>query len=475
MTEIPANPPVHDERRVLPSSNRTQDEARSHLFPHFTRASTWYDSEIPIITRGNGAYVFDDHGRRYLDGLSGLFCVNMGHGRRDIAAAVARQMDELSYWTNWSGAHPRSIELATLIASLAPSRLNTVFFVNSGSEAIESAIKFARQYHVARGEPERVKFIAREWAYHGTTMGALALTGIERYQAPFGPLMPGVRHIPTTLNDVGALGSPASSFPSLKALEEILDSEGPETIAAIVLEPVQNSGGAIVPPEGYWQEVRSICDRHGILLIADEVICAFGRLGEWFGSTAVGAVPDLITFAKGVTSGYAPLGGVLIDDRLARELMDSERAGIFSHGSTWGGHPVATAAALANLEAMRDESVLDNVRRMAPRLQTGLDAIAKEHPTVEAWRGTGYLYAVAFCADRDSGSPLSDEQSREIIQSVTPEAMHRAGLLTRADDRGGTMLVLAPPLISDAYVCDRLLDGADAVASAVDRFVKSES
>jgi adenosylmethionine-8-amino-7-oxononanoate aminotransferase len=448
-------------------------QAQAHLFPHFTRGQVWQDSELPVIVRGEGCHLYDDRGRRFLDGLAGLFCVNIGHGRSDIPAAASKQMESLAYWTNWSAAHPASAEAATIIADLAPGDLDVVFFVNSGSEAVESAVKFARQYHRSQGQPERTKIIARDMAYHGTTLGALAVTGIPKYKEPFGPLMPGVRHVPHTLGEVTPDDGTAADLPSLQGLVAAIEEEGPETVAAVFAEPVQNSRGALVPPQGYWQELRAICDRYGILLVADEVICAYGRLGEWFGSAKYGVVPDLLTFAKGATSGYAPLGGVLIRRDLAAGLMESPQAGMFTHGATWGGHPVSTAVAAANLNALREENVLGNVRTLEPYFQAGLDRLVQAHPTLAEWRGTGFFYALELTGDRTSGRPLTDQQSVELVRDVMPRAMRDVGLITRPDDRGATMLMLSPPLVADQPVLDELLTHVDAVLSAVDAHVRA--
>lgn len=455
------------------TSTDIRANAQKHLFPHFTRGPVWRDADLPVIVRGEGSYLYDDKGRRFLDGLAGLFCVNMGHGRSDIAAAATKQMAQLAYWSNWSAAHPASVEAATLIAGLAPGDLETVFFVNSGSEAVESAIKFARQYHVSQGQPQRTKIISRDMSYHGTTLGALAVTGIPKFKAPFGPLMPGVRHVPHTLGESVPEGGTAADLPSVKALVAAIEEEGPETIAALFVEPVQNSRGALVPPEGYYPELRSICDRYGILMVSDEVICAYGRLGEWFGSAKYGVTPDLLTFAKGATSGYAPLGGVLIREDLANGLLESPLAGVFTHGSTWGGHPVSTAVAVANITAMRDEDVLGNVRRLEPHFQAGLDQIRDAHPTVKEWRGTGFFYALEFMADRNAGRELTEQQGIELVREVMPRAMRDANLITRPDDRGATMLMLSPPLVADREVLDELLAGVDAVVSAVDAHVNA--
>lgn len=431
----------------------------------------WAQGTMPVITRGEGCFVYDEEGNRFLDGLAGLFCVNMGHGRQDIVDAAVRQMGNLSYWTNWSAAHPAAAEAAALIAGLAPEGMDRVFFVNSGSEAVESAIKLARQFHVSQGEPERTKIIARDMAYHGTTLGALAVTGIPKYKAAFGPLMPGVRHFPNTLGEVVPDGQSAADLPSLRALVDIIEEEGPGSVAAVFVEPVQNSRGALVPPDGYWAELRRICDRFGILLVADEVICAFGRLGHWFGSVAYGATPDLITFAKGSTSGYAPLGGVIVRESIASEVLSSPLAGSFTHGSTWGGHPVATAVAVANISAMGDEDVLGNVASLESCFQEGLSRIVGEHQSLLEWRGTGFFYALEFLRERDSGTALAENDAEALVREVIPKAMRRVNLITRPDDRGATMLMLAPPLVSDRAVIEDLLERVDAVVSDVDAYL----
>lgn len=436
--------------------------ARDHLLLHFTRAGAWRSEALPVIVRGEGCYVYDDAGRRFLDGLSGLFCVNIGHGRSDIAAAAAKQMEVLAYATNWSAAHPSAIEAAELIASLAPGDLDYVFFVNSGSEAVESAIKFCRQYQRSRGFPARTKVIGREWAYHGTTLGALSLTGIPHYREPFTPLLEGFLHVPNTLGAEVPPGGHARDLPCLRAIEALIEREGPETVAAIFAEPVQNGRGALVPPAGYWQALRAICDRNGILLVADEVINSFGRLGSWFGVEREGVVPDLVTFAKGATSGYAPLGGFICRRPLVEQLLESPDSS-FLHGATWGGHPVATTTAVSNITALRSEKILDNVNEHAGYFRRELEALVRTHTILKEIRGTGYFYALELTADRDSGEELAAEQSRLLLQQVLPAAMRKVGLLTRPDDRGATMLMLAPPLIADRAVLDELVGQVDAV------------
>ena len=427
----------------------------SHLILHFTKGEAWRDARVPIYERGDGCYLWDTDGRRYLDGLAGLFVVQIGHGRRDIAEAMGEQAAELAYTPSWSATHPSAIEAASLIADLAPGDLDAVFFVSSGSEAVESAIKFARQYHAARGTPERTGVISRINAYHGTTMGALSATGLAGIREPFQPLLPGFTHVPNTLGHTDGVAA-------ARLVEEEILRRGPETVGLVIAEPVQNGGGALVPPEGYWPELRRICDQYDVLLAADEVINSFGRLGTWFGADHVGVVPDLLTFAKGATSGYAPIGGLLVRRPVLDTLMDSS-IGTFTHGATWGGHPVAMAATITNLTAMRDEKVIENCAEHQDWFRERLDDLAAAHDVVEEVRGTGYFYAIALAASRDEGIPLTDEQTADMVGSVLPELITEAGLLIRADDRGGPKLMLSPPLIAGPGELEELVEGVSRV------------
>lgn len=444
-------------------------QAQRHLGQHFTRRDVWQSDQLPVFVRSEGCHLHDDRGNRYLDGLAGLFCVNMGHSRSDIVSAAAKQMEQLPYHTNWGAAHPPSVEAARLIAELAPGDLGVTWFVNSGSEAVETALKFARQYHRSQGQPERTKIISRHMSYHGVTMGALSVTGLPKMREPFTPLLPGVRHVPHTLGVTGDQGD-ASELECVRAVERAIVEEGPETVAAVFAEPVQNGRGALVPPDGYWQELRRICDRHGVLLVADEVICSFGRLGHFFGSGHFGVVPDMVTFAKGSTSGYAPLGGMIARETLVERLFSSPQGGTFTHGATWGGHPVSTAVAVANITAMRDEGVPEHVRTLGPELRAGLDEIKDRHRVVSDVRGMGFFYAVEFTRDRETGSALTDEESKRILQEVLPAAFRKTGVLLRPDDRGATMLMISPPLVADREVLGELLAG---VATMVDDVEKS--
>ena len=450
--------------------------AHRHLLPHFTRGDAWRRDDLVVIDRGEGCYVWDTEGVEYLDGLAGLFCTNLGHGRSDLTAAAAKQMDRLAFYPNWSFAHPASIEAASFVADVAPGDLDRVFFVNSGSEAVESAMKFARCYHLANSEDTRHKVIARRWAYHGTTLGALSATGIPSLRDPFEPMLGGcVRHVDSTLGCTGEPGAPARELACVAAVEEAILAEGPETVAMVIAEPVQNGRGALVPPEGYWPELRRICDTYGVLLCADEVINSFGRLGHWFGSERFGAEPDMITFAKGVTSAYQPLGGMVVRGALVDRVWDSPVA-MFVHGSTFGGHPVATAVAVANMAAMRDEEVFANVLRNEDRLTGGLRALMAAHPCVKDVRGTGYFHYVELMRDRAAGTDLSEPEFEQLLPGgVLERFVREARLLVRPDSRGAAMLAIAPPLVADAAVIDDLLDRVDQVLDRVSGWLRTSN
>jgi len=437
--------------------------AEQHLVPHFTRGDSWRNHQFTVIDHGEGCYLWDTEGNKYLDGLSGLFCSNMGHGRADFAATAAKQMERLGYSPTWGWAHPPAIEAATAIAEAAPGDLDEVFFVSSGSEAVESALKFARNYHLSRGDDSRYKVISREWSYHGTTLGALAVTGVPKFRDPFLPMLwDGVRHVPNTHGSLIDEGGTAADLHCVRAIEEMILAEGPETVSMVIAEPVQNGRGAVVPPDGYWQELRRICDKYGVLLCADEVINSFGRLGYWFASERFGVVPDMITFAKGVTSAYQPLGGVVIRRPLVEAVWDSPMS-TYMHGSTFGGHPVATAVAVANMRAMKDESIFDHVLGNEDYLKGSLTRLMETHNHVGEVRGTGYFYAVELCADRANGTELSEDQARHLQCGVLGGFVKESQLMIRPDDRGATMLIIAPPLIADHAVIDDLVGRVDQI------------
>jgi adenosylmethionine-8-amino-7-oxononanoate aminotransferase len=421
-----------------------QEQARRHLWMHFTRMGEYSDEqEIPIIVRGEGCYVYDEHGNRYLDGLASLFCTQLGHGRADLVQAGADQAKELGYFSSWSYTHPRAIELATRVAELAPGDLNRVFFTNSGSEAVEAALKLARQYHRVMGRPHKHKLIARQIAYHGTTFGALTATGVTDYRTPFEPLLPGVSHVPNT----NMYRFPADHDPLelAEAVADRIEFEGPDTVAAVIMEPVQNAGGCLVPPPGYFERVREICDEYDVLLISDEVICSWGRLGTYFGSQAIGYQPDIITTAKGITSAYAPMGAMIASDRVAEPFIEGDST--FLHGSTWGGHPVVAAIALANLDAFENDHVLEHVAANEQAFRAMLESL-RDLPIVGDVRGMGYFYAIELVKDRETKETFSHEEAETLLRGYVSTEMFRRGLICRSDDRGDPVVQLAPPLIA---------------------------
>ncbi|WP_040815940.1 aspartate aminotransferase family protein [Nocardia concava] len=422
---------------------------RDNLWMHFTTHNGRDEGDAPLIVRGEGAYLFDGSGKRYLDGLAGLFAVQVGHGRTELAEAAARQMRELPYFPLWGYAHPPAVELAERLADSAPGDLNRVFFTVSGGESVETAWKLARQYFKLAGQPTKHKVISRSMAYHGTSLGALSITGIPGAKAPFEPLVPSTQRVPNTnfyratehADDYEAYGLWAAD-----RIEEAILFEGPETVAAVFLEPVQNTGGCFVPPPGYFQRVREICDRHDVLLVSDEVICAFGRLGTAFGAERFGYQPDMITTAKGLTSGYAPLGAVLISDRLAEPFHRSGTP--FMHGSTYGGHPVSCAVALANLDILEREGLYEHVRTNEAGFRSTLERLT-DLPIVGEVRGAGYFWAVELVKDKATRERFTAEDSVRILREFLSKELFANGLYCRADDRAEPVIQLAPPLICD--------------------------
>ena len=420
-----------------------QDLARRHLWMHFTRMSAYDDHPVPIITRGEGCYVWDEQGNRYLDGLSALFCVNIGHGRADVVQAGADQAKELGFFTNWSYAHPPAIELAARIASLAPGDLNRVFFTSGGSESVESALKLARQYHKLTGKPNKTKVIAREIAYHGTSLGALSATGVTDLRTPFEPLAPGGCHVPNT--NTYRLPRGVSADDLVESIAERIEFEGPDTVGAVILEPVQNAGGCFTPPDGYFARVREICDEYDVLFISDEVICSWGRLGEWFGSQRYGYQPDIITTAKGLTSAYAPMGAMITSDRVAEPFMHGTTS--FTHGFTFAGHPVCAAIALANLDVIENEKVIENVRANEGALRSMLESL-RDIPIVGDVRGAGYFTAIELVRDQETKETFTEDEAETLLRGFLSGELYRRGLICRADDRGDPVIQLSPPLIA---------------------------
>ena len=422
--------------------------ADRHLWMHYTPMSARLEA-VPVIVRGEGAYVWDQRGRRYLDGLSGLFTTQLGHGREELAEAAARQARELAYFPIWTFAHPTAIELAERLASIAPGELNRVFFTSGGSESVESALKLTRQYFALIGQPERRKVISRDIAYHGATLGAMTLLGIPSMRRPFEPIPFSSVKVPNTnFYRAPLFADDYERFSEWVAdeIERAIVREGPETVAAVFLEPLQASGGCFPPPPGYFERVRAICDRHGVLLVSDEVLAGFGRLGEYFGAIRYGYQPDIITAAKGLTSGYAPLGAMIVSDHIVDAFRDA--GATFAHGLTFAGHPVSCAVALANLELFERDDVLAHVRATTPSFRRRLEGL-RDLPIVGDVRGDGYLYAIELVKDRASRASFDAAECDRILRGHLSPALFDAGLICRADDRGDPVVTIAPPLISD--------------------------
>ncbi|ACU53529.1 aminotransferase class-III [Acidimicrobium ferrooxidans DSM 10331] len=423
------------------------DVARRHLWMHFTRMASYDEHEVPVMVRGQGPYVWDSKGKRYLDGLAGLFVVQVGHGRTELAEAASKQASELAYFPLWSYAHQPAVELAERLAALAPGDINRVFFTTGGSEAVESAWKLARQYFKLTGQPTKTKVISRNLAYHGTSMGALSITGLPGIKTPFEPLVPGSIKVDNT-NHYRCVHCSAAETCSLACADDIeqrILMEGPETVAAVFLEPVQNAGGCFTPAPGYFERVREICDRYDVLLVSDEVITGFGRLGEWFGAIRYDYQPDIITCAKGMTSGYSPIGAMLVSDRLMEPFLHDTTT--FLHGITFAGHPVSAAVGLANLDIFEREGLLDHVRRNEPLFRAQLDTLL-DLPIVGEIRGAGYFYGIELVKDRATRETFDDDESERLLRGILTPTLFELGLICRADDRGDPVVQLSPPLVA---------------------------
>ena len=433
---------------TTPSNDAMTNSARDHLWMHFTRHSSYYEgSHVPVIVKGDGAYIWDDRGKKYFDGLSGLFVVQVGHGRRELAAAGAKQAEELAFFPIWSYAHPRAIELAERLANYAPGDLNRVFFTTGGGEAVETAWKLAKQFFKLTGKPTKHKVISRAIAYHGTPQGALSITGIPDAKIPFEPLVPGAVKVPNTnfyraeeeyRHDEKLFGLWAAN-----RIAEAIEFEGPDSVAAVFVEPVQNSGGCFPPPPGYLERVREICDQYDVLMVADETITAFGRIGDMFAMNRFGVTPDIITCAKGMSSGYSAIGAMIASERLFEPFKHGTTS--FLHGYTWGGHPVAAAVALANLDVFESEGINEHVLANEGNFRRTLDKL-NDLPIVGDVRGAGYFYGIELVKDKVTRETFNDDEAERLLRGFLSKALFDNGLYCRADDRGDPVVQLAPPL-----------------------------
>jgi adenosylmethionine-8-amino-7-oxononanoate aminotransferase len=434
-----------------------QTLAKQHLMLHFSDM-TLEAEDIPVLVRGDGCHIYDDLGNRYIDGLSGLYCTNLGHSHgEEIGAAAAAQMATLPFTTNWTTAHPPSIELATKLAELAPPGFERTFFTSGGSESVESAYKMARQWHQANGEPERKKVIARRDAYHGTSLGALSFTGIPVCRTPFEPPAIPTTHVSSTNAYRHPEGGDDAAFTKvlMDEIEEVIEFQRPETIAMIIMEPVQNAGGSIVPPAGYWDGLREICDKYGILLVSDEVICAYGRIGEWFGAQRLGSQTDMITFAKGLTGAHFSMGGVLMHDKIADPFLTGKAD--YLHGITFGGHPVGSTIALKAIEIMERENVIANVQANEPRALAMLEGL-KDIPIVGDVRGLGHFFAIECVKDQATKEPLTEAEAGYLLKDVLSDNLFENGMICRLDDRAEPFVQIAPPLVADIGLFEEITE-----------------
>ena len=440
----------------------SDSRAYDHLWMHFTRMSAYKDNPVPTIVKGEGAYIWDSNGRKYLDGLAGLFVVQAGHGRAELAEAAARQAKELAFFPVWSYAHPGAVDLADRLAEHAPGDLNKVFFTTGGGEAVETAWKLAKQYFKLTGKPMKHKVISRSIAYHGTPHGALSITGIPDAKKYFEPLVPGAHKVANTnfyradeISGVPELATDLERFGRWAAdqVELAILAEGADTVAAVFVEPVQNSGGCFPPPPGYFQRLREICDRHDVLLVSDEVICAFGRLGTMFACDKFDYIPDIITCAKGMTSGYSPIGAAIISDRIAAPFYEGNNS--FPHGYTFGGHPVSAAVAMANLDLFEREGLNERVLKNEGAFRATLEKL-NDLPIVGDVRGDGYFYGIELVKDKATKTTFDEDESERLLRGFLSKALFDAGLYCRADDRGDPVVQLAPPLISGQEQFDEI-------------------
>ncbi|MFM8585118.1 MAG: aspartate aminotransferase family protein [Gammaproteobacteria bacterium] len=429
-------------------------DAAHYLHP-FTDSRALAARGTRVVTRAEGVYLYDSEGHRILDGMSGLWCVALGYGRPELAEAAYRQMQQLPYYNSFfQCANPPAIELAAKLAELTPPQFNHVFFSGSGSEANDTFVRLARRYWMLRGEPERQVIISRWNGYHGSTMAGASLGGMKAMHAQGGLPIPGIVHInqPYWFERGGNLDPAEFGLQAARELEAKIIEIGPERVAAFIGEPVQGAGGVIIPPETYWPEVQRILDRYGILFGSDEVICGFGRTGRWFGCEHFGTRPDFLTLAKAITSGYQPLGALMVSDRVAEVFI--EKGGEFAHGYTYSGHPVAAAVALANLEIMQKEGVVDRVRNdLAPYFSTRWGELAA-HPLVGEARSLGLLGALELVPRKPSREFFPERGS---VGTRARDISIRNGLVMRAV---WDTLIVAPPLVITRNEIDELLTKA---------------
>lgn len=429
-----------------------QELDKEHYLHPFTDYKELQEKKSRIITRADGVYIYDADGRKILDGMSGLWCVNAGYGRDELVDAAADQMRELPYYNSFfQCAHPPSIELARILQEVTPPHMNRVFFTGSGSESNDTIVRMVRRYWDLMDQPERHTIISRENAYHGSTVAAASLGGMKSMHKQGGLPIPGIVHVdqPYWFDSDKSVSPDEFGLLAARSLEDKINELGANKVAAFIAEPIQGAGGVIMPPDTYWPEVQRICDEYGVLLISDEVITGFGRLGEWFGADYFGTHPDFMPFAKGVTSGYLPLGGVMISDRVAETLID--KGGEFHHGYTYSGHPASCAVAIANIKILQDEKLIERVKSdIGPYLQAGWKKLA-EHPLVGEARMVGLMGALEIVADKNS---LERFEKKQGVGTICRDFLVDNGLVMRAV---GDTIVTAPPFVLSHEEADELV------------------
>ena len=432
-----------------------QDLDTRHYLHPFTDYKSLAAEGARVITRAEGVYLFDSEGQRILDGMAGLWCVNLGYGRRELAEAAFAQMQELPYYNSFfKSAHPPAIELARMLAELTPPQFQRVFFSGSGSEANDTIVRMVRRYWDVLGQPERRVIISRENAYHGSTMAGASLGGMAAMHAQGGLPIPDIVHIeqPYWFANGVDVSPEEYGIRAARRLVEKIEAIGPERVAAFIGEPIQGAGGVIIPPDTYWPEIQRICREYDILLIADEVVCGFGRTGRWFGSQHFGFEPDFMTLAKAITSGYQPLGAVMVADRVADVLV--EKGGEFHHGYTYSGHPVACAVAIANLTILAGEQLVDRVREdIGPYLQKRWRELG-EHALVGEARGVGLIGALELVAHKPSRTFF---RNRGEAGLRCRDHCFANGLVMRAVR---DTMIIAPPLVLNREQADELVGKA---------------
>ncbi len=439
-----------------------QKDKDHHLHP-FTDHLQLSEKGTRVITRGDGVYIWDSEGHQILDAMSGLWCVNLGYGRKELAQAAYEQMEELPYYNNFfQCTHPPAIELSSVLGEISPKSMDHVFFTSSGSEAIDTVVRMVRYYWSLLGKPDKKIILGRNNAYHGSTIAGASLGGMSGMHAQGDLPIPNIHHIqqPYWFAEGEDLDKDTFGRQVANDLERAIKEHGIENIAGFIAEPIQGAGGVIIPPETYWPEVQNIIDRYEILLIADEVITGFGRLGDWFASSVYEIKPDLISFAKGVTSGYLPLGGVLVNNRVANTIIDE--GGEFAHGFTYSGHPAACAVALKNIEIIKEEKILDEVKsKTAPYLKKEWLKLA-DHPLVGEARIKGLMGAIELCANKETRERFSSEGRFTSLNEISAGSLCRDlsinnGLVMRAV---GDTMIIAPPLIINQEQIDELISKA---------------